>query len=190
MIDISDYINEKLSLNANSSFNNTNEIMPTDSNAQDYCDKINSSKFLNQHWVVKLYEDDNNKMFFCLRTKNNEDPKNPFKGEPYITSIWLEDLAKYFGHLYIIVSKYAEIDRSSRINNLRRTYYDFYLGNHGQILNDKKEANKVLKYNKMNGIIQQYDRTYKVMTIKEASELKGSIYGDHLGDIRFRLEIV
>ena len=100
----------------------------------------------------------------------------------------LDNLAKYVGHLYIVAGKISAIDRTSRINNLKRTYWMFYLGEHGEIFNDKKEATKRLKearndIDKLGGS----NRTFKVMTIKEASDIEASIYGNKKEEIRFKL---
>lgn len=195
MININNYIFEKLHLDKDIDVSNQNEqITVDDPNADSLCEEFNK-KFDKKDIVTLGYNlvlgDIGDGKHFFLRPKNNLKLKDVLdKSKNQITHIWLKQMSEFIGGLYIIVSKYSKIDTSSRINNLKRTYYDFFLGDHGELFNNKKDAKQFLE-----GAKKDYDalpsdgRTYKIMTIEEASKLEGGVYGAQCGDIKFRLHL-
>ena len=193
MIRINEYINEKLYITKDIEYSNdiANEegILPTDSNANDLCDKVN--KIFKDYFELSSYAliigDSNRGKHFYLRPKNdlNVDHSLKDKSPSYFL---LQYIKEDLGHLYIIAGKYSAIDNSSRINNLKRTYWSFYAGEYGELFNDKKEANKYLKEAKQNGDkLGGHSRTYKVMSIKEINDIKTSSYGDKIENFKFEI---
>lgn len=187
MKNINNYIIEKLHLDKDIKANNTEVISADDSNAKEYAEELTKEihKITDSYSVVVGDSGDGN--HFYIRPSNDLGLSKSMK-EKSMYSMILDNLAKYVGHLYIVAGKISAIDRTSRINNLKRTYWMFYLGEHGEIFNDKKEATKRLKearndIDKLGGS----NRTFKVMTIKEASDIEASIYGNKKEEIRFKL---
>ena len=190
MIDINEYIIEKLHLNKDIKIDNTSDevfISADDSDAKEYAEKLTKEihKITNRYSIVVGDSGEGN--HFYIRPSNDLSLNKSMK-ENFMYCIILDNLAEYLGHLYVVAGKITAIDSSSRINNLKKTFWMFYFGEHGEIFNSKKEATKRLKEAK-NDIdkLGGSGRTFKVMTIKEASDIKTSIYGDEKEEVRFKL---
>ena len=190
MININEYIIEKLHLDKDIKVDNTSDevlISANDSDAKEYAEKLNKEihKITGSYSVVVGDSGDGN--HFYIRPSNDLTFGKSMKDK--VIDCWiLDDLVKYLGHLYIVAGKISRIDTSSRINNLKRTFWMFYLGEHGEIFNDKKEATKRLKEARNDiGKLGGSSRTFKVMTIKEASDIEASMYGNKKEEIRFKL---
>lgn len=190
MKNLNNYIIEKLYLDKDIKVNDTSDevlVSADDSDAKEYAEKLTEEihKITDSYSVVVGDSGEGN--HFYIRPSNDLGLGKSMK-EKSMYCMVLDNLAKYVGHLYVVAGKISAIDRSSRINNLKRTYWMFYFGEHGEIFNDKKEATKRLKearndIDKLGGS----NRTFKVMTIKEACDIQTSIYGNKKEEIRFKL---
>ena len=189
MINIYDYIVEKFKISKDIKVDNedTNLVSVDDENVQDIIDETNKLIHKTLPGYSLIIGDSGDGKHFHIRPIRDLKLGKSMK-DKYLPCFLLDDLEKYLGHLYVIGGKISRIDTSSRINNLKRTYWMFYLGEYGEIFNTKAEANKYLKAarndtDKLAGT----GRVFKVMTIKEVSDIKTSIYGAKKENIRFIL---
>lgn len=174
------YIIEKLKIDSDTKVEKSEQesILPNSeqgkrilSNFSTKYDIISRSK----SYKIELKEKNNH---FCITSKDI-DKKQPWS----IFHFFLDELVKCgLGGQYIIASYYDRIDTSSRINKLKRRYWNFLLGEDGILFNSPKETREAIRNGKSNYHLGG-DKKYKVMTVKEASKIEGSIYGDSLGDI-------
>ena len=193
---INNYIFEKFKIDKDikvsddESENDSQYIHPDDKNAEDACKSFDTNEVMyckyangtNHAGKIKLMLGDGH---FYIKPVSAKNINDPLPDSPLVSQYALKDLVKVgLGDSYIINAYQSRIDTSSKINNLKRTYHYFYLGKNGMIFKDKKETNVILKAAKQDFKLPgQYK--YKIITIEDAANMKGSIYGDSIEDIKF-----
>ena len=193
MININEYIIEKLHVGAGMKSEISEDdlcVHPGDPEAEDACKSFDTNEVMyckyangtNHAGKIKLMLGDGH---FYIKPATAKNINDPLPDSPLVSQYILKDLVKVgLGDSYIINAYQSRIDTSSRINNLKRTYHYFYFGENGMIFKDKKEANSILKDAKQNYIFSSQYR-YKLITIEEAANMKGSVHGDVIEDIKF-----
>lgn len=198
MKQINTYITEKFKIDKDikvlddESENDTQYVHPDDQDAENACKSFNTNEVMfctytngrNNVGKIKLMLGDGH---FYIKPATAKNINDKLPDTPYVSQDVLNDLVKVgLGDSYIINAYQSRIDTSSKINNLKRTYHYFYLGENGMIFKDKKEVNSILnaaKYDYTYRLSGQYK--YKIITIEEASNMKGSVYGDSIGNVKF-----
>lgn len=185
-------IDKDIKVSNDESENDSQYIHPDDKNAEDACKSFDTNEVMyckyangtNHAGKIKLMLGDGH---FYIKPATAKNINDPLPDSPLVSQYALKDLVKVgLGDSYIINAYQSRIDTSSKINNLKRTYHYFYLGKNGMIFKDKKEPNAILKaakYDYTYRLLGQYK--YKIITIEEASNMKGSIHGDVIEDIKF-----
>ena len=196
MKQINTYITEKFKIDKDikvldyESENDIQYVHPDDKDAENACKSFKTNEVMyckytngrNNVGVIKLMLGDGH---FYIKPTTAKSINEPLPDSPLVSQYILKDLVKVgLGDSYIINAYQSRIDTSSRINNLKRTYHYFYFGENGMIFKDKKEANSILKDAKQNYIFSSQYR-YKLITIEEAANMKGSVHGDVIEDIKF-----
>lgn len=193
MKNLSEILLEKLKIDKDIEIvdNSYNYVHPSDNDAEDVCNSYKSGITMfcepsggrNNVGYIKLMLGDGH---FYIKPKSAKTYDEKLPKSPNTSFYLIKDLYKLgLGDSYVIMAYQKRIDTSSRINNLKRTYLHFYLGENGLIFKDKIEANDALKYIKEN-----YSREfkYRVSTIEGLVELEkenGGVYGDSFGDVKF-----
>ena len=193
MITINEYIIEKLHVGAGMKSEISEDdlcVHPDDPEAENACKSFDTNEVMyckyangrNHVGKIKLMLGDGH---FYIKPATAKNINDPLPDSPLISQYALKYLIEVgLSDSYIIDAYQSRIDTSSRINNLKRTYHHFYFGENGMIFKDKKEANKILKAAKWDLKLSGQYR-YKIITLKDAYNMKGSVYGDHIGDIKF-----
>lgn len=191
MINLNSYLIEKLVIDKDvEPGGTTNYIHPGDRDEKQACDTFKTDDVMyckyqngrNNVGKVKLMLGDDH---FYIKPGDTKKITDKLPDTPHVSHFLLQDLVKVgLGDSYIINAYQSRVDTSSRINNLKRTYHYFYFGENGMIFKDKKEANTILKAAKQDYKLSGEYR-YKVITIEDAANMKGSIYGDSIEDIKF-----
>lgn len=190
------YINEKLHLNKGIEvIEGTNYVHPDDNDAEELCKSFKTDEVMyckyengrNNVGKVKLMLGDGH---FYIKPNSAKRVTEALPDTPRVSYYLLEELFKAgLGDSYVINAYTTRTDTSSRINNLKRKYHHFYLGELGMIFKDKKEANSILREAKDKYYLSGSYK-YKVISIEEASKMKSDVHGDHIEDIKFIPTIV
>ncbi|MBQ3414866.1 MAG: hypothetical protein IJH39_05870 [Clostridia bacterium] len=194
MININKYITEKLHLDKDIEISQSKSdvpyVHPEEKDAEDACKSFKTDNVMyckyangrNHAGKVKLMLDNEH---FYIKTEAAKNVNDSLPDTPHVSHSILNDLVKAgLGDSYVINAYQSRIDTSSRINNLKRTYHYFYFDENGMIFKDKKEANAILKAAKQDYKLSGQYR-FKVITIEDAANMKGSVYGDSIEDVKF-----
>lgn len=184
MKNINTYILEKFKITKNTKVLDSNGVdektIISSFNSDDvmYCKYQNGRNNVGE--VKLMFEDEH----FYIKPKTAKNVYDPLPDTPHMSIYILKDLLEAgLENKYVIVSSHSAIDTTSRINNLKRTVYNFYFGENGMIFNDKKETTQILRDAKQNYKLSGINK-YKVSTIKEAIDIS-KLPGVNINYVKF-----